>query len=272
MEKMNNKHENSASELFDELLNIMKTLREENGCPWDRKQNHSTLKPYLIEEAYELIEAIDKSDDKAIAEELGDVLLQVVFHARVAEDEGRFRMEDVLSIIIEKLKRRHPHVYGDVKVNGADEVIKNWEEIKRKEKREKKGKSVLDGFPQNLPALLKAKRIQEKVSRVGFDWNSVDGAMAKVEEELEEFKQAVSSQDAEHMEEELGDLLFAVSNVARFIERCPEDALRKTINKFERRFRYIEKELNKRNIRLEDASLEEMDKLWEEYKSKAKKG
>jgi len=269
---MNNINKNSAAELFGELLNIMKTLREENGCPWDRKQNHSTLRPYLIEEAYELIEAIDKSDDKAIAEELGDVLFQVVFHTRVAEDEGRFRMEDVLSIIIEKLKRRHPHVYGDVEVNSADEVIKNWEEIKRKEKREKKGNSVLDGFPKNLPALLKAKRIQEKVSRVGFDWNCVDGAMEKVDEELHEFKQAVSSQDVEHMEEELGDILFAVANVARFIEHCPEDALRKTINKFERRFRYLEEELKKRKIRLEDASIEEMDRLWEEYKSKVNKG
>ncbi len=252
---------------FDELVLIMKTLHSPGGCPWDREQTHESLKPYLIEEAYEVLDAIDSGSDEHLTEELGDVLLQVVFHTQIASSEGRFTIEDVIGGIIDKLKRRHPHVFGDTAVKDSGEVIKNWEEIKRKEKREKKsGGSVLDGLPEMLPALIKARRIQEKVSRVGFDWEKSGDIMLKIEEELAELKDAGARQDKDDIEEEIGDLLFSVANFARFISVCPEDALRKTIDKFQKRFQYIERELPKRGKKLGDASLEEMDELWEEVK------
>ena len=255
--------------LFEELVQIMKTLHSPNGCPWDREQTHESLKPYLIEEAYEVIEAIDSGSDEHLIEELGDVLLQVVFHAEIADNEGRFTIEDVIRVIIEKLKRRHSHVFGDAVVSDSGQVIRNWEEIKRREKREKKeGGSVLDGLPRSLPALIKARRIQEKVSRVGFDWERTEEVMLKVEEELRELKEASRKNDREAIEEELGDLLFAVANLARFVSLCPEDALKKSIDKFRNRFQYIESELPKRGKKLGEASLEEMDKLWEEVKKK----
>ena len=255
--------------LFEELVKIMKKLLGPGGCPWDREQTHESLKPYLIEEAYEVIEAINSGSDEQLIEELGDLLLQVVFHAQLAESEDRFDIDDVLRGIIEKLKRRHPHVYGDTVAESSNQVIKNWEEIKRKEKREKKdGSSVLDGLPEMLPALIKARRIQEKVSRIGFDWDRTEEVMLKIEEELKELKEASRINDREAIEEELGDLLFSVANLARFVSLCPEDALRKTIDKFQKRFRYIEQELPKRGKKLGEASLEDMDKLWEEIKNK----
>ncbi|MFC1538054.1 nucleoside triphosphate pyrophosphohydrolase [Candidatus Latescibacterota bacterium] len=253
--------------LFEELVTIMKTLHSPGGCPWDSEQTHESLRPYLIEEAYEVIEAIDSGSDEHLAEELGDVLLQVVFHAQIAASEGRFTIDDVLIGIIDKLKRRHPHVFGDTIVENSGEVLKNWEEIKRKEKRGKKTDgSVLDGLPKKLPALIKARRIQEKVSRVGFDWEKSEEIMLKIDEELAELKKAGRSNDRDAIEEEIGDLLFSVANYARFVSLCPEDALRKTIDKFQKRFRYIEQELPKRGKKLGEASLEEMDELWEEIK------
>lgn len=255
--------------LFEELVKIMKKLLGPGGCPWDREQTHESLKPYLIEEAYEVIEAINSGSDEQLMEELGDLLLQVVFHAQLAESEDRFDIYDVLRGIIEKLKRRHPHVYGDTVAESSNQVIKNWEKIKRKEKREKKdGSSVLDGLPEMLPALIKARRIQEKVSRIGFDWDRTEEVMLKIEEELKELKEASRINDREAIEEELGDLLFSVANLARFVSLCPEDALRKTIDKFQKRFRYIEQELPKRGKKLGEASLEDMDELWEEIKNK----
>ncbi len=259
--------------LFDELVQVMKTLHGPGGCPWDREQTHLSLKPYLIEEAYEACEAIDSGSDEHIAEELGDVLLQVVFHAQIASSEGRFTIDDVVRGIIEKLKRRHPHVFADTTVDGADDVVKNWEQIKRKEKREKKKNgSVLDGLPKDLPALIKARRIQEKVSRIGFDWDQTDLVMQKIDEELNELKEASRKNDVAAIEEELGDLLFSVANLARFVSVCPEDALRKTIDKFQRRFMYIERELPKRGKKLGEASLEEMDDLWNEVKRQEPSG
>ena len=255
--------------LFEELVKIMKTLHDPGGCPWDYEQTHESLKPYLIEEAYEVIEAIDSGSDKQLAEELGDLLLQVIFHAEIADSEGRFNIDDVIKGITEKLKLRHPHVFGNITVESSKQVMKNWEEIKRKEKREKKNDgSVLDGLPKNLPALIKARRIQEKVSRIGFDWARTEEVILKIEEELRELKEASSKNDRDAIEEELGDLLFSVANLARFVSLCPEDALRKTINKFQRRFQHIERELPKRGKKLEEASLEEMDKLWEEIKTR----
>jgi len=252
---------------FDELVQVMKTLHAPGGCPWDREQTHESLKPYFLEEVYEALEAIDSGSDENLKEELGDVLLQVVFHAEIADKEGRFTIDDVIRGIVEKLKRRHPHVFGDAEVDNSDQVMKNWEQIKRGEKRKKKeGGSVLDGLPKDLPALVKARRIQEKVSRVGFDWERTEEVMLKVEEELGELKEAREKNDQAKIEEELGDLLFAVANLARFVSVCPEDALRKTIDKFRRRFQYIERELPKRGRKLGEASLEEMDALWEEVK------
>lgn len=258
---------------FDELVAIMKTLQAPGGCPWDREQTHQSLKPYFIEEVYEAIEAIDSGSDEHMKEELGDVLLQVLFHAEIASREGRFDIEDVIQVIIDKLKRRHPHVFGEVSVDGSSEVLKNWEAIKRREKREKSDDaSVLDGLPKSLPALIKARRIQEKVSRFGFDWEHTEDVMLKVEEELRELKEARVNNDPAAIEEELGDLLFAVANLARFVSVCPEGALKKTIDKFQKRFRYIERELPRRGKKLGEASLEEMDELWDEIKAKEDDG
>jgi len=257
---------------FQELVAIMERLLAPGGCPWDREQTHQSLKPYLIEEAYEVIEAIDSGSSEHLKEELGDVLLQVVFHAELARRDGRFGIDDVVRGISEKLKRRHPHVYGEAEADGSAQVIKNWEEIKRREKREKQeGGSVLDGLPRSLPALIRARRIQEKVSRVGFDWARTGEVLMKVEEELGELKEASMRNDHAAIEEELGDLLFAAANLARFVSICPEDALSKTIGKFQRRFQYIERELPKRGKKLGEASLEEMDELWEEVKKGEKK-
>ncbi|MFC1607106.1 nucleoside triphosphate pyrophosphohydrolase [Candidatus Latescibacterota bacterium] len=257
---------------FDKLVEVMKRLHDPDGCPWDREQTHVSLKPYLLEETYEVLEAIESGSDDHLAEELGDLLLQVVFHAEIADREKRFDIETVVTGIIEKLVRRHPHVFGDVKADNSETVIKNWEEIKRREKREKKDGtgSVLDGLPKSLPALIKARRIQEKVSRVGFDWEHTEDVMLKVEEELGELKEASSRRDIDAIEEEIGDLLFSVANLARFVSLCPEDALRKTIEKFQRRFQFIESELPKRGLKLGEATLEEMDHLWDEVKKQEK--
>ncbi len=253
---------------FEELVQVMKTLQAPGGCPWDREQTHQSLKPYFVEEVYEALEAIDSGDDEHIKDELGDVLLQVVFHAELADREGRFNIDDVCSTIVEKMKRRHPHVFGTAEVDSSGQVLKNWEQIKRAEKRQKGSGtgSVLNGLPASLPALIKARRIQEKVSRVGFDWERAEDVMRKVDEELGELKEAREKRDQAAVEEELGDLLFAVANLARFVSVCPEDALRKTIDKFQRRFQYIESELPKRGKKLGEASLEEMDELWEQVK------
>ena len=257
---------------FDNLVDIIKILQAPGGCPWDREQTHKSLKPYFLEEVYEALEAIDSGSDESLKEELGDVLLQVVFHAEIATRESRFDIEDIIKGIISKLKRRHPHIFDDVSVDNSEEVLKNWEAIKRREKRKKKeGNSVLDGLPKNLPALIKARRIQEKVSRFGFDWERTEEVMLKVEEELRELKEASIKNDTAAIEEELGDLLFAVANLARFVSVCPEDALKKTIDKFQRRFLYIERELPKRGKKLGETSLEEMDELWEEIKAKEEK-
>ena len=245
------------------LVGVMRRLRGENGCPWDREQSHETLKPYLLEEAYEVLHAIDRKDDKELMEELGDLLLQIVFHAQLATEEGRFTIDDVAEAIVRKLVRRHPHVFGEVTVENSDEVLKNWEKIKKRE-----GKiSVLAGVPDSLPALLKARRVQEKAKRAGFDWKSVDGPLDKLLEEIKELKNEAEKGKKRRMEEELGDLLFSIVNVSRFLGIDAEDALRKTIHKFIKRFNYIEETIKKRGEKsLEDHTLEELDLLWEEAK------
>lgn len=252
---------------FEELLGVMSRLRGPGGCPWDREQTHLSLRRYLIEETYEVLEAIDRADDRKLAEELGDLLLQIVFHSQIAQEEGRFDVEEVIDGIVEKLKRRHPHVFGDKRVKDAREVLICWEQVKQQETQKKKGSSILDGVPRELPALLKAHRIQEKVSRVGFDWEHIDQVFAKVEEEMAEFRSAYRNHQREQVEEELGDILFALVNLARYLETSPEDALRRTIDKFISRFKYVESTLQQRGLNPLEVGLEAMDKLWDEAKS-----
>ena len=252
---------------FDRLVEIMSRLRAPEGCPWDLKQDHETLKSYLIEEAYEVLDAIDGGDDREICEELGDVLLQIVFHAQIAREGGRFTMEDVAASISDKLVRRHPHVFGDTSVENADEVLVNWEAIKSREHEEKgREPSVLEGLSRHLPALLRARRTQERAAKVGFRWDHSGDVVQKAREEVEEFLAAREEDDAARLEEELGDLLFSLVNVASYFRVCPEEALRKTIGKFHARFHFIEVELRKVGKTPQTASIEEMDHLWERSK------
>lgn len=245
---------------FDKLVEIMTRLRSE--CPWDKKQTHKTLRQYLIEETYEVVDAIDNNNLSDLKEELGDLLLQILFHSEIACESSRFEIKDVINAISEKLIRRHPHVFGDVEVSSTKEVLENWESLKIKEGKE----SALSGVPKTLPALSKAYRIQEKAARVGFDWNSIEPVLEKIEEEIQELKNEINKNSIEKIENELGDLLFSIVNLSRFFEINPEDALRKTINKFIKRFRYIEKELKDKNSDIKNTSLEEMDKIWNKSK------
>ena len=250
---------------FDDLLKIMHRLRGPGGCPWDAEQTHESLKRYLLEETYEVLEAIDSGNPELLQEELGDLLLQPVFHAAIAEEQGRFAMDDVIATLCSKLVRRHPHVFGDMEIADSAAQIENWETIKMAEKGTGRP-SALSGVPPHLPALLKAQKVTEKASRVGFDWEHADQVMAKVMEELHEFEEAWASGNRAHMEDELGDLLFAIVNLGRFLSLNPEEALRKTIDRFQRRFLYIEQTLHSRGHTLDNATLEEMEQLWGEAK------
>lgn len=260
----------STEKRFEKLVEIMSRLRGPGGCPWDRKQTHETLKSYLIEEAYEACDAVDRGDDRELCEELGDVLLQVVFHAQVAAEEKRFNIDDVIEAISQKLISRHPHVFGDLELKDAEAVLDHWQKLKAKEKEEQKQKraSILEGVPRQLPALMKAHRIQQRVARVGFDWEKIEDVFAKLKEEVGEFETACLEKDDRKIEEELGDLFFAAVNVARYLEKDPEEALHRTIDKFIRRFNYIEQQVEQSGKDLHDAGLEEMDRYWEEAKGK----
>lgn len=251
---------------IERLKAIMEVLRSDTGCPWDREQSLETLKPFLVEEAYEVIDAIDSGDPKALEEELGDLLLQVVFQSQICREEGRFTFDDVAERISEKLVRRHPHVFGDVDVADADEVLRNWEEIKKSEKGEEQLRSVLHGIPRHLPALFRAQQVQARAARQGFDWDHVDHAFAKVDEELRELHDAIATKDEAHVKEELGDILFAVVNVSRFLEHSAEEALTTTIHKFMRRFQEIEERVVADGKSLTDCTLEELDTIWEDVK------
>lgn len=250
---------------FSTLTSIMRRLRGPGGCPWDAEQTHESLTRYLLEETYEVIEAIDTKSPDNLKEELGDLLLQPVFHAAIAEEAGTFTMDDVIQTICEKLIRRHPHVFGDQEITDSASQIENWEKIKKAEKGEER-KSALSGVPPSLPALLKAHKITEKAARVGFDWEHVEQVKAKVMEELQEFEEALLKNDMEQMESELGDLLFAIVNLGRFLSINPEEALRKTINRFEKRFLHVEETLHARGVQMQDSTLSEMDTLWDEAK------
>ncbi len=247
---------------FDRLLGIMKRLRKE--CPWDRAQTPESLRQYILEEAYEAVEAIDDKNWEELKKELGDLLLQIVFQAEIAEEKNHFRIEDVIHHINEKLIERHPHVFGDVQVKNAEEVKENWEQIKS---RQENRTSVLEGIPRQMCALLRAQRVQDKAAHVGFDWEKVEGVIEKIKEEISELEKSIHHQNPEEIEEEIGDLLFSLVNLSRFYKISAEDALRKTTNKFIARFQFIEKKLAEKHISPGEATLEEMDRLWEEAKS-----
>jgi tetrapyrrole methylase family protein/MazG family protein len=246
---------------FDALRNIVAILRGPGGCPWDRKQTHNSLKPYLLEECYEALEALDESDSQKLCEELGDIMLQIVLHAQIAAEVDEFQIEDVIRSINAKLLHRHPHVFGNAKVKDAKEVAVNWEALKMEERQEEA--SLLSDIPKQMPSLARSQSIQRRVAQVGFDWEDVDGVIEKLTEEVEELKQA---DNHESMVEEFGDLLFTLANVARRWDINLEDALRLANQKFCRRFNYMEELCRKRGLSLGEMSLEEQNALWEEAK------
>lgn len=252
--------------LFEELVDVIATLRSENGCPWDREQTHETLKSTLIEETYETLEAIDVGDPEKLKEELGDMLLNIMLQAQIAAEHKNFDIYGVIETLTEKLIRRHPHVFGDVDVENSDEVLKNWEAIKRQEAGYEDRKSVLDGIPSALPTLLRAQKIQNRAARVGFDWDALKDVVAKVEEELEEVKVSINADEPEATEMELGDLLFAIVNLCRFMEYQAEETLRQANRKFTKRFKWMEAELERRGTNFEAQNLESLDAIWEEAK------
>ncbi len=254
-----------VNEGVQKLLDIISRLRGEGGCPWDREQTLDSLKHCLIEESYEVVDAVSANDFSKLKEELGDVLLQVLLQSHISSEQGKFDFNDVTSCLSEKLIRRHPHVFGDAKVSDSQDVLKKWEIIKAGEK---KGQdhSVVDGDPRHLPALHRAQQVQSRVARVGFDWSKIDEVMKKVEEEFTEVKQAVDGGNHAEMKEEIGDILFAVVNLSRFLKINAEEALEFTITKFKRRFKEVERRVKAEGRELTDCSLAEMDVHWEDIK------
>jgi MazG family protein len=264
------------SKSFDELVSIMARLRAPGGCPWDREQTYASLSQYLLEEAYETFDAIHEADatgDTAnLREELGDLLLQVVFHSTIGAEKGDFTIDEVAAGVAQKLVLRHPHVFGDVKLEGAKDVLDNWDTLKANEraasgKEVKAHDSILDEVPVHFPALLEALKVTKKAAKVGFDWKDKDQIFSKLDEEIAELKAAIEEDDTSHIDEEIGDLLFVIVNLARRLDVEPETALKKTNRKFRKRFRFIEDALAETGTSLEDASLEKMDGLWNDAKS-----
>ncbi|HEY5648823.1 MAG TPA: nucleoside triphosphate pyrophosphohydrolase [Nitrospiria bacterium] len=262
---------------FTELVEVMKTLRSPGGCPWDRKQTTETLKPFLLEETYEVLEALEEGDPDLVREELGDLLFQILFHSRIAEEGGEFHIEDVIRGTIEKMVRRHPHVFDAGEKTGkpgekpsADEVLARWEEIKGREKKNRDRKSVLDGVPKTLPALMRANQLQSRAARVGFDWTTIEPVLGKVREEVGELDRAVKNGSENEIRFEFGDVLFSLVNLARFLKIDPEDALRKTNERFSKRFRHVEAEAGKKKGGLGGMNLDQMDRLWDQAKKTEK--
>ncbi|MEF2097894.1 nucleoside triphosphate pyrophosphohydrolase [Bacillus sp. CFBP9009] len=257
---------------FSKLRQVIAELRGPDGCPWDKKQTHESLKKYLIEEAYELIDSIDEEDDEGMVGELGDVLLQVMLHSQIGEDEGMFTIDDVIGGITAKMIRRHPHVFGDVEVNGEEDVLVNWQKIKENEKgsETKALQSILDGIEKSLPNLLRAEEYQKRAAKVGFDWDEVSEAWKKVREEVQELEAEILSpnRDVERIKSELGDLFFALVNISRYYDIQAEEAVYKANQKFHRRFTYIEECIQRADKKFEDYTLEELDSYWDEAKAK----
>lgn len=251
----------------NDLIEIMEILRKPGGCPWDAEQTHQSIKKNFIEETYEVVEAINKDDPEMLCEELGDVMMQVVFHAQMEKEKGVFDFDDVCDGVCKKLIERHPHVFGDIKVNSSDEVLENWDAIKRKTKNQKTTTESMLSVPRELPALMRAQKIQKKAADVGFDWSEIDGALDKLSEETDELKQAIDKNDADNIEEEFGDLLFSAVNVSRFIHTDAEQALTRASDKFLDRFAKLEQIALSRGIDMKQASLETFDALWDEVKA-----
>lgn len=249
---------------LEKLVEIMEALRAEKGCPWDREQTRDSLKPFIVEEAYELIEAIEENAPDKIKEELGDLLFQIVFQCQIAKERNEFDISEVIEHIAGKMVARHPHVFGNADYKTTEEVLANWEVQKKLEG--KLRKSILEGVPKALPSLLRAHRLQDRAARVGFDWEKVEDVLKKLDEELKEFRDALEKKRQDEIEDELGDIFFMLVNISRFIGVNPEDALRKTISKFIHRFRHIEMKAAEQGRKLSDMTLEEMDRLWDEAK------
>lgn len=241
---------------FQDLIKVMEELRQK--CPWDREQTHESLKKYLIEETYEVLDAIDSKDDEKLKEELGDLLLQVVFHSQIAKERNAFDINDVIDNLVKKLIERHPHVFGNA---SPEDVLKNWEK-KKMEKRE----SIFEGIPKHLPALMRSQKLQDRASQVGFDFQHINQVFDKIQEEIEELKESLKNNDRENIKHEIGDILTAVVELARFVDVNAEEALQEANDRFIKRFSYIEKKAKEMGKKLEDMSLEEMDKLWNEAK------
>lgn len=265
----------SAGEWFDQLVAVQARLRAPNGCPWDREQTHRSLRTYLIEEAYEVLDALETGDDHKFAEELGDLLLQVVFHAQIAREQGRFAVSDVIREIHDKMVRRHPHVFGRKRAKNAAEVLKNWEQIKAAERKSKHASlkqaagapaSLLDGIPHTLPAVMEGFQLTRRASRIGFDWDSAEGVLAKLREESAELQHALQSASGQKVEEEMGDLLFAAVNLARFLHIDPEIALKQANAKFAARFRQMERMARDSGKELANVARPQMEAFWERAK------
>jgi tetrapyrrole methylase family protein/MazG family protein len=266
----------SAGEWFQKLVTLQSRLRAPNGCPWDREQTHMTLRTYLVEEAYEVLEAVESGDDAKFAEELGDLLLQVVFHADIAKDEGRFDVADVIESIHEKMVRRHPHVFGEKRAKDAKAVLKSWEKIKAEERKATGQESIqpaslLDGVSHALPGTMEGFQLTRRAARIGFDWDSAQGVLDKLAEEASELKREVAAADPKRIEEETGDLLFAAVNLARFLHVDPEIALKKANAKFAARFREMERLARESGRELADVPRDEMELLWDKAKNSEQK-
>lgn len=254
----------------DDLCEIMQILRAPGGCPWDAEQDHKSIRKNFIEETYEVLEAIDNDDAELLQEELGDVLLQIVFHAQMEKEKGVFDLDDVADGVCKKLIIRHPHVFGDVKVSGTDDVLSNWDEIKKKTKGQKSQTETMMSIPKTFPALMRAQKIQQKAAKVGFDWKEIDGALEKLESEIAELRSAIANKDEQNSKEELGDVLFSAVNVARFINAEAEEALTEASDKFVSRFNLVEQMAKQQNKDMKEMTLEQLDQLWDEAKLKIK--
>lgn len=251
---------------FEDLIQIMNILRSPGGCSWDMEQTHKSIRRDLLEEAYETADAIDNDDKVALCEELGDLLLQVVFHSNIAEKTGEFTFDDVVDGISKKLILRHPHVFGDVSVNNTAEILDNWDAIKKLEKHQESYTETLESVPRAFPALLRAAKVQKRASKAGFDWDSIDGTLLKLEEEISELKEALKNRDSNAIDEEFGDLLFSVVNVSRFLKVDPEFSLSKSTDKFINRFALVEEECIKQGRDMKDMTLAELDEIWDRIK------
>ena len=257
---------------FKDLIGIMEKLRSDEGCPWDKEQTHESLKSCLIEEVYEIVDAVDSRDPEQLKEELADLFFLIIFYCKIADDSKNFDVNNVLEVCLDKMTRRHPHVFGDKAVDDASEALSQWNEIKKQEADARQGgktnknKSIVDNIPKHMPALQKAQKLQKRVARVGFDWEVIEDVIAKVHEELEEVKDAINNKEREQIAEEIGDLLFATVNLSRFLKLDSEDLLRKSISKFIGRFKKVEMQIADAGKKIEECSLKELDGIWNQIK------